>query len=316
MIKYILAYLTTLLLFFHAHAVELPHRGFFGQASLLYWQAEENGLAYAIKSTSPTHVKGSAQNIPFDWDVGFNVGLGYRIPHDTWACLLQFTSLQTHSDQEQSGSVFFPLWALPTSFYADHVKAHWRLHLGLIDLLLSKPFTPTPTLTLTPFLGLRYGSLRQKFNIDYLGGTFPPLEEISIRMKNKFEGIGPYAALAADYALPKNFSLFAKGAFSLLYGEFYLHQDEDTLGTKQKLLGNHFIFRTTAPFLETTAGLRWHHSFTTLKKLTLDLAWDQNLYFSQNQLLRFLDSTSQGLILSNQGDLSIAGVHFTFRLDF
>jgi hypothetical protein len=312
-------YLILLCFFFPLQA--FARGGFFTQAEVLYWQAEEGGLTYAIERSSPSKWRG--KNLEFEWDVGFNVGIGYQIPHDTWQLLLQFTSLQTHADsfkEAKSGHSFLPVWLsspFETSLFANQVKAHWRLHLGLIDALLSKPYPATATLTLTPQIGIRWGSIRQKFNIAYLGGNFPEGENVLIRMKNKCEGLGPLAAIMGEYAFCKDWALFAKGAASLLYSEFYLHQDEDTLGTKEKRLGLHSVFRSLSPILEGTLGIRWHHGFTgSLKRLTFDLAWDQLLFFSQNQLVRFAADSALGVIVSNQGDLSLAGVHFSVAFNF
>ncbi len=325
MTKSFFLYLITLPIFCYAHTDELPTRGFYTQASVLYWQAEEGGLSYAIESSSAQNLSKDADNkkLPFEWDFGFNIGLGYRIPHDTWDLLLQFTNLQTHTDAQEKAKedrVLLPAWetpSLPPQSFAQETTAHWRLHLGLIDFLLIKPFHPTQTLTLAPQIGVRWGSVRQKFNIEYRGGTFLPEQELLIRMKNKFAGLGPYAGLTGDYALPKGFSLFAKTAISLLYGEFYLHQDADNEGTKEKLLGVHDIYRASSAIFEATSGLRWHKGFSgTLKRLTLELAWDQLLLFSQNQLLRFMDNAQPVQIASNQGDLSIAGVHFNMQFIF
>lgn len=312
-------YLSTAAFFFHAEAA--LSSGFFTQAELLYWQAEEGGLTYALEGPSLAQLRG--KNLSFEWDVGFNVGIGYRIPHDQWQLLLQFTSLQTHADARnkgKNGNVFFPSWLSsdsPISLFASEVKAHWRLHLGLIDALLSKSCPATKTFTLTPQIGIRWGSIRQKFNIAYFGGNFLPEENILIRMKNKFQGLGPIAALGSEYAFCKSWSLFAKAAASLLYGQFYLHQDEDTLGTKEKLLGLHSIFRSISPILEGTAGIRWQHRFnSSLKRLVFDIAWDQLLFFSQNQLVHLVSSQQPGITVANQGDLSIAGVHFKMGFDF
>jgi hypothetical protein len=302
---------------------QLARSGFFAQAALLYWQVEEGGLGYAVESSSSNQIAGGHVKSPeFKWDFGFNIGLGYRVPHDSWQLFLQFTSFQTHTDAEKNakdGYVFFPTWLSPrlNSPFATHLKAHWRLHLGLIDFLLSRPLFTTQTLTLTPQIGLRWGSVRQKFNLEYRGGSFPSEEEVSIRMKNKFCGLGSYAGVTCEYAFTKNFRLFAKGGVSLLYGEFYLHQDEGTPESKEKLLGLHSIYRAVSAFLEGTAGVRWQHLFTgCFKRLTFDLGWDQLLLFSQNQLLRFADDLQPGSTVSNQGDLSIAGMHFNAAFDF
>lgn len=323
MFKYFIPYLITLPFFFHTHAEELQTAGFFFQASALYWQAEEGGLGYAVKSGPSGELSSdsSVENPKFDWDFGFKFGVGYRIPHDRWQLGLQFTSFQTHTDAEKKakdGEVFFPLWQMPTSLpanLASEIKMHWRLHLGLLDAEVYKSFYATNSLVITPQLAIRTGWIRQKFNLEYLGGNFPPGENELIHMKNKFWGIGPKAGLLGEWEVACGFGLFADGAVSLLYGEFYLHQDNVTLGTKEKLLGLHDIYRTATPILEGSAGLRWQHLFSgSLKRLKLELAWDQLLFFSQNQLLRFLNSPNH--FFSNQSDLSIAGVQFAVHFDF
>jgi hypothetical protein len=322
MVKYFISHLIILSFFFHTHAEEPQRAGFFFQAAALYWQAEEGGLAYAVKSGSSGQLSShsSVENPKFDWDFGFKVGIGYRVSHDEWNLGLQFTSFQTHTDAEkkaQGEEVFFPIWQTSAVGFdsADVVKMHWRLHLGLIDAKLSKPFYATKSVVLIPELAVRTGWIRQKFNLEYLGGDFPVGENEVIHMKNKFWGIGPMAGLLGEWEIACGFSLFAEGAASLLFGEFYLHQDDDTLGSGERLLGLHDIFRSTAPILEGSAGLRWQHLYAgSMKRVALELCWDQLLFFSQNQLLRFVDA--QGHFFSNQGDLSIAGVQLGARFDF
>jgi hypothetical protein len=325
MIKGLIFYLSTLPFFFYTYAEELRKAGFFTEASALYWKAQESGLSYAIKSPSNVRLAphSSIKNPDFEWDFGFKFEIGYRIPHDHWELGLEFTSLQTHTDADhhaKNSDVFFPIWEKPisnTTHFAKSVKMHWRLHLGLIDACLNHTFYATDSLSLTPQIAIRTGWIRQKFNLEYLGGNFPEGEDLLIRMKNKYWGIGPKAGLAGKWKIIKGFSLFAEGAATLLFGEFYLHQDEDTLGTKEKLLGIHHIFRSSAPILEAAAGLRWESFFSgRFNRLKLELAWDQMLFFSQNQLMHFLDENSQGLFASNQADLSIAGVQLAIRLDF
>jgi len=101
---------------------------------------------------------------------------------------------------------------------------------------------------------------------------------------------------------------------SLLFGEFYVHEDQDTIATKEKQLGLHDAFRSSAPILEGTAGIRWNHLLKK-KRFTLEAGWDQLLFFSQNKLLR-LHSGTQGSFIRDSGDLSIAGVHFKIGIIF
>ena len=305
---------------YKSYSAEFQNPGFFTNASLLYWQANAENLSYAIKSESSDHLAPHSliNNPDFEWDFGFKIGVGYRIPHDRWECQLHFTSFQTHCDAEkkaQDGHVFLPVWKMPTPqepFVADQVKMHWRLHLGLLELDLSKPLFISKNLVLLPQISIRTGWIRQKMNIEYLG-----VQEDLIRMKNKYWGMGPSVGLSAKWSLCTDLSLFAKSSLSVLFGQFYLHQSEDTLKGKEKQLGIHSVFCGSSPIVDAALGLSWHHYFPDrLKCITFTCAWDQLLFFSQNQLMRFVTEGEQGLFISNQGNLSISGIEFNTRLDF
>lgn len=318
----------TLLFFFcqfsSLFAEPLPAAGFYVDAAALYWRVQENGLGYAVESHSSAQISdGKIKSPSFDWDFGFQVGIGYRIPHDRWELLLFYTSLQTHTDHElksKGEEIFFPVWQVPQpsiTFFADEVKMHWRLHLGVLDLLVSRNLCVSSSLSLMPQIGVRTAWIRQKFNLEYKGGNLFPFNEEFIRMKNKYWGIGPDVKVTGKWNMGMGFHLEAAGGVSLLFGQFYLHQDEDTFVTKEKILGMHNMFKSAAPVLETRLGIIWERSFTHwLKRFCAELGWDQWIFFSQNQLIRFIDGNAFGDIISNQGDLSIAGFDLSFRLDF
>lgn len=315
--KKILFHLTTWLFFCQGYS------GIFVDASGLYWRAHENGLAYAVKSSSIHKLASSKiENPRFEWDFGFRIGIGYRFPRDCWNLLLQFTSLQTHANNHTDahhGEVLFPSWQTPREggpFFAKHVHTHWRLHLGIVDLLLANPYHVSNDFVLIPQAGVRAGSIRQKYYLDYSGGSFTDGDEI-IHMKNKFFGVGPNAGLGAEWALGKGFSLFGKSLFSVLFGEFFLHQNDYSNGGKERPLGVRDWVSASGPIMDFRAGLNWQRCFKgTLKRILLAVAWDELLCFFQNQMLRFVSADSKGLFLSNQGDLSVSGIELAMRFDF
>src|ERR1700722_9617511 len=253
-------YLTTLVFFCHGYSQELPTSGFFADAAMLYWKASEAGLSYAVKSSS------TVENPKFEWDFGFKVGMGYRIPHDRWDVKLQFISFQTHTDNEKKGELV-PLWQMAGPSIVEKIDLHWRLHLGIVDLLLGKLYVPAKTLFLTPEIGIRAGSVRQKYYLDdNVDGV--------VHMKNKYFGVGPNVGLLGQWSWGGGWSLCARSFLSLLFGEFYVHQSE-YMG-KEQILKLHDIFVSSAPIFEMGAGICWEHCFQgTLKRLILELAWDE-----------------------------------------
>ncbi len=300
----------------------LPKRGVFVEADVLYWQADEGGLGYAVKSESADALapKSKAFNPHFDWDFGARIAIGYRIPHDLWALFARFTLYHTHTDAHHSDPFLFPSWLLPeapANQFASDVHMHWRLHMGAVDLVLQKTWQVSRAFQLVPQMGIRHLWARQKFNIGYEGGSLVPDRAVLLRMKNKFQGTGPYLGLKTDWALGAGFSLFGNAAASMLFGEFYLHQDEDTLNTNVKRLGFHDIFGASRPMWEMQLGLRWQRSWPgTLKRLTLEVSWDQLTLFEQNELARFTDDIAPGVFVAGGDNLNVHGVELGFRFDF
>ncbi|MBS0653731.1 MAG: hypothetical protein JSR39_09460 [Verrucomicrobia bacterium] len=300
-------------------------RGFFFFADPVYWQAHEDGLAYVTESNSSTTLAphSKAENLHFDWDFGFEVGFGYRIPHDLWSFSLELKHIHTNAHGHKTageGKALFPLWKLPDAqdpSFAHEAKAHWRLHLGLLDLIMKKDWRPSKTCIIAPVLGLRSAWIRQKYNLFYLGGSLLPDREEQFSMKNKFWGIGPSIGMRSSWEFAHRWSVFGDIMASILYGEFYLHQAEWALPSKSKILGIHEIFRSSVTTSDLTLGVRWETEWKgTLKKLSLELAWDQIFLYAQNQFIRFTDPSALGIFASNQGDLSLQGYHIGARFDF
>jgi hypothetical protein len=315
-------YLSTGLFFCHCYCEDLHRGSFFTNATLLYWKAHEDSLSFATESASISKLAPCAKidNLEFEWDLGFQLGLGYHFSCDRWNLQLQFTSFQTHTDEEKKappGDLLFPLWqrSVAGPFFAKEAKAHWRLHLGLVDLTLSKFYEVSKIFSLTPEIGIRAGSVRKKYYLNYLGGSFSTHHSEMIHMKNKYFGVGPHIGLSGQLSLGNGFSVFAQNVLSLIFGEFYLHQDE--YAGKEKLLGVHDIFPSSVAMIDICAGICWQRCFCkALKRLKLEIAWDQLLLDSQNQLLHFTSAKAPGVFFANQGDLFVSGIEFNMRFDF
>lgn len=300
-------------------------RGFFFFTNPVYWQAHEDGLAFAARSDSITRLapESKIENLHFDWDFGFQVGFGYRVPHDLWSVSLELKHIHTNAHGHETasdGDFVLPLWKMPDVHdpsYVAEARAHWRVHLGLLDCLAQKMWHPVKTCVVAPVIGIRTAWIRQKYNLWYFGGSLLPDREEQFSMKNKFWGIGPALGVRTGWEMASHWELFGDFLFSLLYGEFYIHQAEWTLPEKRKILGVHEIFDSSAATADATLGLRWHCMWEgTLKRLSLELAWDQIVLFGQNQFIRFVNPSAKGLFIANQGDLSFQGYHLGARFDF
>ena len=177
-------------------------------AELLYWNAHEDGLEYAISNTeapslssnqvslfhSSSYYNGDILNIDRKWDYGFRFGLGYVLTHDGWDLDAIWTHYRTNAsddvvaDSNTTTARIYTLWSAIAPGTGDllnngnasqgfdpvcaEATTSWRLHLDLIDLELGRAFYTSRYLTLRPHIGLRGVSIDQGLDITYLGGSF------------------------------------------------------------------------------------------------------------------------------------------------
>lgn len=277
----------------------------FVTAGYLYLWAEEEDLAYAIKTEG---TRGRVLNPQVNPDTGFDLGVGIYLPHDGWDFKANLLHLHSRAPVHETGHLT-PLWVVPTDTpdgFVDAVNAHWRLHFALIDFELGRSFFLSRYLTMRPHIGLRYAIVRQKYLLHYLGGNLFPDGEGYVSMKNKF--LAPGIRMGSDFAwkMGKGFGLYSKLAASLLYGLVYVHESEKVSFESEKRANVFNKFHMAKPILDLAAGVQWERSlFRKRYHLLLQTGWETHLLFSQNQLFHF---TGPGLAFdSANGDLSIQG---------
>src|SRR5271163_192968 len=70
----------------------------------LYWKASGEGLECVEKINTSGGLRGTLESLDFEWDWGFQVELGYRIPHDAWQISLGLKHIHTNANiKEKSG---------------------------------------------------------------------------------------------------------------------------------------------------------------------------------------------------------------------
>lgn len=271
---------------------------------LLYFQPNEDGVAYAL---TEHHVKQPEMK----WGYGFRLGFKYQFKRDDWTASLNWTCLPIHHHTESSGHLF-PIWSNASqnsSDFVTHAKALWRLHLGLVDLEMQKPWQTSSHLTLSPRLGIRFASIRQKFYVSYSEGSLFPNDTDNFNTKNKYSGVGPLIGINGSWRLASHLNLIGQAAYAIVYGEFYIHETEREYHSRAMHLKFFDIYNQACSLIDLTLGLEWNFNQTTLQIL-----WEQHYAFGQNQLTNFNTPTHK--MLGNQGDLAISGVSFSASWKF
>lgn len=264
------------------------------EADLLYLQPREEGVAYALEE--------SVVHPGFNYHFGARATLGFQSRHDDWVLELQGLHFHARCTDQVQGPLLptqtHPLRAEGTS--AASATNRWRLHLGWVDLLLTRPFP-----WITPSFGLKFIGVRHKARINYL--DLGPFADEELSMKNKFWGLGPEMALSSQWAFSEHVGIYGRAAVSLLLGQFYIHQDEEDetnrLFGRMKLLDQFWL---TRGFAEGALGLFYRHCFT---KSFLEIKAGYQLYLltGQNQAIQFVSHRAPAFFVSNLGDLTLQG---------
>ncbi|MBM3197752.1 MAG: hypothetical protein FJZ58_00665 [Chlamydiae bacterium] len=325
--------------------------GLFLSADWLYWKASETGLGYTLSQEgfdekSPEFMGfGDIVEPKFSWDSGFRVGLGYNIPRDQWTLETTWIWYEGKADgsakaSREPGSILFPSFIHPNLYNDENIfsaisaDSDLLLHVNIIDLFLGRTSSLGQYVSFRPHLGLRNAWIYQTYDVNYGDLSFydedlhalePALEGYSVRMINNFWGLGPRMGMDVDFSFGGGWSLFGNFAASLLYGTFNLSHTENfqTLdqgeeeGMEGVLLSEKSDFHAGRFITDIQLGMRWSSSFRKERvRLLFQAGWEHHMFFSQNQMLRFVDGQNFGNFVQNQGDLYLQGWTLSFSFYF
>ncbi|MBS0622561.1 MAG: hypothetical protein JSR80_06350 [Verrucomicrobia bacterium] len=307
---------------------------FFGFADLLVWEAREENLDYvepylfgAQPPTAPS-IFPSSIDTGARYSPGFRVGLGYA---RDWEILAYWTDFSSKAANDFSGQPFVVLLLSNDNNPVDAngtANARWKLKCDVVDVEFGYPLT-WACFQFRPHLGVRGAWIDQKIdafytNVFFNGLTFPATDYASTT-KNDFSGVGLRIGGDGSWNFWRGFSLFGKSGISLLYGQFEVRHREflaapvtsggvtfpaGTERARMKLSPSQ-----AAPAIDLTAGIGWDFCLCRFN-VNVSVAWECQLWFTQNQMLQVLDDS--GAISNNtlKGDLSLQGLTARLALGF
>jgi hypothetical protein len=306
------------------------------QVDLLFWQARETGLPYAIIANEPLILgvlpkKMTIKEPNFEWDFGFRLGAGYGLKRDGWDFFGQWTRFVTDAHDNgsiSSSSFFLPIWAHPdfSTLPFDPItetKAHWMLQFNAIDAGLGRSFYISKYFVLRPFIGPSSIWIHQHYHIEYEMPSIPaggPEYTDRIHLKNAFFGIGARVGCELRFHFTKALSLLTRGAGAIYAGRFEVTRTEKfntTLLDPQTYdIDQPIHAGRAATSLE--MGFCWEHALHHNRYVRIELCYDIHYFFKQNQMQRVISKTMSPSLtfLSDQGDLSLHGGSFSLTLGF
>lgn len=353
---------------------------FWLEVSGFYWNSHQDGMEYAIRNkvdpniTPNTQGSGTAnsftvnniidaslENPDFNWNWGFKAGVGYCSPCDGWDVSVLWTwykgNADSHieADKEHRDSIL-TLWSgFASTFggplHASHVETNWKLELNLVDIELGRQYWVSKYLTMRPFVGVRYASIKQDYNLEHRGGSWTPsspdaanpVYHNEVKLNNDYEGAGLRGGLDTVWNLGCGWGVYGDMAFNILYGNFTVDHDEvnraagTALGQQNdfrraKVTDTEHSFYASRAIFDLGLGVQWAGMFCDCKYgFLVSLGWEHHLFMDQNQLWREVrtgdvayqptgtapaNNTGENTFHQRRGDLDTQGWTLRAKFDF
>lgn len=309
-----------------------------------YWNFHQDRMEFAIDNgvteddweSNRLFIDAEYEMPKTSWDFGFKVGIGFNTTCDGWDFGLEWTRFNgnshTHVDIEpDENRILLALWSYVNgtggaSTFADvtDIIAEWNVNLNLIDGSLGRAFWNSKRLSLRPFIGFRFASIKQNYHLLHKGGqfneNFTPDVNNEVDIDNDFRGFGFRGGLDSVWNLGCGWGIYGEASLSLVYGRFSIDHDEqnrqsETPFTKAKVLEIERSFRAVRYMADFGIGVTWASLFCDCQYgFRASLGWETHLFFKQNQMNRIVHDTDEIYITPTPGNLDTQG--WTLRLDW
>ncbi len=295
----------------------------------LYWIAQEDSLYYAhtglgsgtaaFPPDGSDNFKGHLKKVKPEWDSGTRIGLGLNFPKAGYDLVAYWTWFSTDASNSVSTShgTLFSIWAHPdsTSTSSDtFAKGKWDLNMNLFDLEWGRSSWFGGHFSLRPFFGLRGLLLEQELKNKYAYHTSPEVFS-RLHSASDFHGAGMRTGADVRFAMGYGFSIYGIASGSLLYGQFdcdfRLKENSFTIAHSKDR------FWRGISSLQLALGLGWDTHFAKDRlHIEFHAGWEQNQWFSVNQMNHFIQEIGNGIFFQENSNLSLQGLVAGGRFDF
>lgn len=283
---------------------------------LLAWHAYESNSSWATTLTFPnntTHVIQSNGN--FNTRPGLRVGFLYAPEQDHfWDTKFYWTYFSASTtkhipvgDQIVTSLFFSGSFFISTDLFFGG-SANWQLVMNMFDLEASHDFKPIPTLTFTPKVGVKGGSINQDIDAEWDAIIYTSTEKVT----NHFTGIGPSFGLDTKWNVYQDLNLVGTISAAFMYGRWNVN---DTYKRPAAFFG--LITPTTIStsmnksklgtlMMDYYLGLEWTHQGRS--RVTVQLGYEMQYWANQLRLVAIQQ-------LPTLGDLTIQGASCGITID-
>jgi len=289
--------------------------------NFIYWQPKQQNMSYSqLTYSSYANDRAEDFDLSYHYQPGLQVGLGTNLPHDDWNLFFQYTWLNVNHSEAKgiaNGNTLVNFWLAASNANAastSRVTAHWRLSTHLMDLVITRPYYQGKYVIIKPYAGLRSALLDQKYHLKYTISGY----EIPSFFKQDTWAIGPRLGLDSSCLLGCGFAINAGAAYNLLYQHFTVNETQANSGNPSILfikIRKGLSQLTSNP--QAYLALGWGSYFDEQYwHFHLDLRYDFQVFFDQNQMKSLLSSTSNPQVADKVGNLFYQGLTVSVRFDF
>jgi len=288
-------------------------RGLYVIGEYLFVRPRRRAFDFVINDpTLDNTVNGKVENLDWDTQSAYRLGVGYRLGHG-WEAGATYFYLHSKDNESRTASPTGALFATLTAPGIDQVNtatASTNLDMDIIDAELANRFHGcNGDLEVRLAAGVRVATIQQKLIAAYSGATAGAGTVVSSPVN--FDGIGLKAGGEAWYKVRGNFGVYARANLSMLTGDFRTHLTQTINGGTTSLIDVADKFHKVVPITELGLGVAWQ-----TENLRVSVGYEITNFFNMVDSVDFVEGSSFGKIEHRQSDLSYDGLAVSIGLFF
>jgi hypothetical protein len=261
---------------------------------------------------------GDLKQVDLENATAIRFGAAFRPSGSAWDFGATFTQFDTEGSSKAEAPTNGFLFSTQSHPFqndqADTATAKANLDYSSTNVEIGHTFQIGRQLGVRVFGGVQAAAIDRNMTtkldgVDYTNGK--------IKLTNEFNGVGPRLGIEGKLLLGSGFSLFGRGAGSLMVGESsarFKETDNDGADTVANIGYNQG--GQLVPVLEAALGLDWEAALGKSAKINLSAGYEVQQLFNVTDNIRFSDAASPGVFTREKGDLNLHGFFVKGGLSF